>query len=152
VLFWIVAMSVGLWLTWVLARRIVRPVDSLDRAAAEVARQNYDYRVPVNSRDELGRLASTFNSMCASLQQARQDLIRHERISTIGRRPSIVHDLRNPLAAIHCGAEMLVDTDLAPAQVKRLAETSIAPRAASRDAQSCDARAAPGSRTCKLRQ
>jgi len=122
VLSWIVAMSVGLWLTWLLARRIVRPVDSLDRAAAEVARQNYDYRVPVNSRDELGRLASTFNSMCASLQQARQDLIRHERISTIGRlASSIVHDLRNPLAAIYGGAEMLVDTDLAPAQVKRLA-------------------------------
>ncbi|MDP2997954.1 MAG: ATP-binding protein [Bryobacterales bacterium] len=122
VLFWGAAMSVGLWLTWLLARRIVRPVDSLDRAAAEVARQNYDYRVPVNSRDELGRLASTFNSMCASLQRARQELIRHERISTIGRLAgSIVHDLRNPLAAIYGGAEMLVDTDLAPAQVKRLA-------------------------------
>ena len=122
VLSWVAAMSIGLWLTWLLARRIVRPVDSLDRAAAEVARQNYDYRVPVNSRDELGRLASTFNSMCASLQRARQDLIRHERISTIGRLAgSIVHDLRNPLAAIYGGAEMLVDTDLAPAQVKRLA-------------------------------
>ncbi len=122
VLSWFFAMSVGLWLTWILARRIVRPVDSLDRAATEVARQNYDYRVPVKSRDELGRLASTFNSMCASLQQARENLIRHERISTIGRlASSIVHDLRNPLAAIYGGAEMLVDTDLAPAQVKRLA-------------------------------
>jgi len=43
-------------------------------------------------------------------------------ISTIGRLSgSIVHDLRNPLAAIYGGAEMLVDADLPPAHVKRLA-------------------------------
>jgi len=33
----------------------------------------------------------------------------------------LVHDLRNPLAAIFGGAEMLVDSALSPAQVKRLA-------------------------------
>jgi signal transduction histidine kinase len=60
--------------------------------------------------------------MCASIQSARQELIRQERISTIGRMASsIVHDLRNPLAAIYGGAEMMVDTDLTPAQVKRVA-------------------------------
>jgi signal transduction histidine kinase len=60
--------------------------------------------------------------MCASIRQAREDLIRQERISTIGRLSgSIVHDLRNPLAAIYGGAEMLVDGDLPPAHVKRLA-------------------------------
>jgi signal transduction histidine kinase len=70
----------------------------------------------------MGRLARTFNMMCASIRQAREDLIRQERISTIGRLSgSIVHDLRNPLAAIYGGAEMLVDTDLPPAHVKRLA-------------------------------
>ncbi|MEO7144740.1 MAG: HAMP domain-containing sensor histidine kinase, partial [Bryobacteraceae bacterium] len=47
---------------------------------------------------------------------------RRERISTIGRlSTSIVHDLRNPLAAIYGGAEMLVDGDLSPEQVQRLA-------------------------------
>jgi signal transduction histidine kinase len=78
--------------------------------------------VEVRSEDEMGRLARTFNTMCASIRQAREDLIRHERISTIGRLSgSIVHDLRNPLAAIYGGAEMLVDADLPPAHVKRLA-------------------------------
>src|SRR6202040_2687284 len=84
--------------------------------------QNYDYRVPVEGLDELGRLAQTFNDMCTSIQSAREELIRQERISTIGRlSSSIVHDLRNPLAAIYGGSEMLVDSDLAPPQVKRLA-------------------------------
>ena len=122
ILLWLLAISAGLGLTYVLARRIVEPVKELDRAAAEVARQNYDHRVKVVSQDELGRLARTFNAMCASIQQARQELIRQERISTIGRlSSSIVHDLRNPLAAVYGGAEMLVDSELTPVQVKRLA-------------------------------
>ena len=122
VVLWILAVSMGFGLTYLLARRIVEPVRQLDRAAAEVARQNYAIQVQVHSEDELGRLARTFNGMCASIRQAREDLIRQERISTIGRLSgSIVHDLRNPLAAIYGGAEMLVDADLPPSHVKRLA-------------------------------
>ncbi len=122
VLLWALAVFAGLGLTYLLARRIVEPVKQLDRAAAEVARQNYAIEVEVTGEDEMGRLARTFNNMCASIRQAREDLIRQERISTIGRLSgSIVHDLRNPLAAIYGGAEMLVDADLPPAHVKRLA-------------------------------
>ena len=96
VMLWLFAITSGFVLTYVLARRIVNPVRELDRAAAEVTRQNYAIQVPVDSEDELGRLAATFNSMCASIRQAREDLIRQERISTIGRlSSSIVHDLRN---------------------------------------------------------
>ncbi|HTM52307.1 MAG TPA: ATP-binding protein [Bryobacteraceae bacterium] len=122
VLTWLCAVIVGLALTFLLARRIVEPVNQLDRAAAEVARQNYDFRLSVRSDDELGRLARTFNAMCDSIRSARAELIRQERIATIGRlSSSIVHDLRNPLAAIYGGAEMLVDTELSTPQMKRLA-------------------------------
>jgi signal transduction histidine kinase len=62
--------------------------------------------------------------MCDSIRAARDDLIRQEQIATIGRlSSSIVHDLRNPLAAIYGGAEMLVDADLSPEQRHRLAVT-----------------------------
>src|SRR5438094_2158627 len=122
VLTWLCALIVGLVMTSLLARRIVEPVKQLDRAAAEVSRQNYDFRLAVGSNDELGRLARTFNAMCDSNQSARAELIRQERIATIGRlSSSIVHDLRNPLAAIYGGAEMLVDTELSTPQMKRLA-------------------------------
>jgi signal transduction histidine kinase len=60
--------------------------------------------------------------MCDSIQNAREDLIRQEQISTISRlSSSLVHDLRNPLAAIYGGAEMLVDAELSPEQQRRLA-------------------------------
>jgi signal transduction histidine kinase len=119
---WIGAMLAGIGLTYLLARRLLRPVQELSRAAAEIGKGNYDVRVTVQGQDEFGRLAETFNSMCASIRQGRDELIRQERISTIGRlSTSIIHDLRNPLAAIYGGAEMLVDTELSPEQVRRLA-------------------------------
>lgn len=118
----LVALMAGVVLTHLLARRILGPVEKLDEAASQIARQNYDFRVEVASNDELGRLAGTFNSMCASIQKAREELIRQERLSTIGRMAtSIVHDLRNPLAAIYGGAEMLVDSEMPPSTVRRLA-------------------------------
>jgi signal transduction histidine kinase len=119
---WLGAVLAGIGVTYLLARRLLKPVDELDRAATEIATGNYNVRVPVEGGGEIGRLAKTFNSMCASLSKAREDLIRQERIATIGRlSTSIIHDLRNPLAAIYGGAEMLVDTKLSGTQVQRLA-------------------------------
>jgi signal transduction histidine kinase len=49
----------------------------------------------------------------------REELKRQERIATIGRLSTwIVHHLRNPLAAIYGGAEMLIDGNLSPQQVE----------------------------------
>jgi signal transduction histidine kinase len=121
-LIWLVAVAAGILLSYALTRRIVDPIVRLDVAAAAVAAHNYDSRVPVERQDELGRLAVTFNSMCSSIQKAQHDLIQQERLATIGHlSTSIVHDLRNPLAAIYGGSEMLVDGELPPPAVKRLA-------------------------------
>ncbi len=119
---WIFAVLAGLAFTYLLARRIVEPIERLDRAAAQIAQGNYDCRVDVTGGDEIARLAATFDAMRRSILDAREELIRRERIATIGLlSTSIVHDLRNPLAAIYGGAEMLVDNDLPPDQVRRLA-------------------------------
>ncbi len=119
---WLLALIATLAVTYFVARKIMRPVAELDRAAAAIAKENYDYKVTVHSQDELGRLAETFQTMCDSIRRAREELIRQERISTIGQlSTSIVHDLRNPLAAIYAGAEMLMDSHLGEEQTKRLA-------------------------------
>jgi len=119
---WAAAIVAGIFVSMFLARRLLQPIREMDQAAARIAEQEYDTRVPEGGNDELGRLARTFNAMCESIQGARQELIRQERISTIGRlSSSIVHDLRNPLAAIYGGAEMMMDGNLSPAQLQRLA-------------------------------
>jgi len=122
VFIWAAAILAGIGVSMLLARRILRPIRQLDQAAALIAEQKYGTRVPEGGNDELGRLARTFNAMCRSIQDAREELIRQERISTIGRlSSSIVHDLRNPLASIYGGAEMMMDGDLNPGQLQRLA-------------------------------
>ena len=121
-LIWAAAVLAGLAVSVLLARRILRPIRQLDQAAALIAGESYGAQVPVHGDDELGRLALTFNAMSGSIQSAREELIRRERISTIGQlSSSIVHDLRNPLASIYGGAEMMMDGDLSPDQLQRLA-------------------------------
>ena len=119
---WIAAVVLGLSATYLLTRRLMLPLQQLDAAAAEIGRGNYQVQVPVEGSGEIARLTESFNTMSNSLTKAREDLIRQERISTIGRlSTSIIHDLRNPLAAIYGGSEMLVDHNLSPTQVQRLA-------------------------------
>lgn len=121
-LIWLAAVVAGIAVSVLLARRILHPIRQLDQAAALIAGENYGAQVPVHGDDELGRLALTFNAMSGSIQSAREELIRRERISTIGQlSSSIVHDLRNPLASIYGGAEMMMDGDLSPHQLQRLA-------------------------------
>lgn len=119
---WAAALAAGLLLISLLARKLLRPLGQLDAAARRIAQGDFSVHLTPASGDETGRLALSFNLMSASLREAREELIRQERISTIGRlSTSLVHDLRNPLAAIYGGAEMLVDSHLSPAQVRRLA-------------------------------
>ncbi|MBV9611381.1 MAG: HAMP domain-containing histidine kinase [Acidobacteriaceae bacterium] len=119
---WFATVVVALLVSLFTTRRLLEPVQRLDRAATEIASRNYDYRVPITGNDEFSRLAATFNHMCDSIQQAQTDLIRQEQINTIGRLgSSLVHDLRNPLAAIYGGAEMLVDGHLPADQTRRIA-------------------------------
>jgi signal transduction histidine kinase len=119
VLAWAGAMALGLALSYALARKIVQPVRELNAAAQEVAKENYGVRVSEDGADELGVLGRTFNRMCASIEHARAELIRREQITAVGRlAASIAHDLRNPLAAIQGGAEMVAEFDLPSEQVK----------------------------------
>jgi signal transduction histidine kinase len=119
---WGITILAALLISSYTTRRLLAPVKLLDYAAKQIGAGNYSFRVPEEGSDELARLASTFNKMCESIAQARAELIRQEQIQTIGRLgTSLVHDLRNPLAAIYGGAEMLVDGHMPPEHVGRIA-------------------------------
>ncbi len=151
VIAWLVAMTIGLVLSYLLARRVVRPVHALNQAAQQVARENYSVRVPEDSHDELGVLSRTFNHMSASIEDARAEQVRTGQITAIGRlAASIAHDLRNPLAAIVGGSEMISEFDLPAEQMK---QTAVHIHKAARRMESMlseigqVARAEPGKRT-----
>ncbi|HYM82595.1 MAG TPA: ATP-binding protein [Candidatus Dormibacteraeota bacterium] len=57
-----------------LARNLVRPIESIQSAAASIGSGALDQRIEVTSRDELGALAEEFNRMAARLQAYYADL------------------------------------------------------------------------------
>jgi two-component system sensor histidine kinase MprB len=82
------------------ADRAVRPVRRLTVAAEEVGRTgDLATRIDVVGHDELGRLAASFNSMLAGLEQARsaqQQLV-----------ADASHELRTPLTSLRTNIEVL---------------------------------------------
>ena len=65
----LVAFTISLELTFLLARSVVDPISRLQAATARVAAGDLDVRVPVASTDETGRLAQSFNEAVAGLSE-----------------------------------------------------------------------------------
>lgn len=89
--------------------RVTRPVEQLAEAAGEVASGNWNTHVPVDSSDELGALAESFNRMTEQLQEQRQQLVQAERVAAwreLARR--LAHELKNPLFPLQLTVENLV--------------------------------------------
>jgi two-component system sensor histidine kinase MprB len=87
-------------LAWLIARRIVRPIEDLTRTATNVATtQNLDNPIAVSRRDEIGRLASSFNSMLDALRTSREQQRRLVMDAS--------HELRTPLTALRTNIDLL---------------------------------------------
>ena len=54
---------------YVFARRITRPIKRLTDQAAQITDGNLDQEIPVDSRDEIGQLALSFNDMVRALKR-----------------------------------------------------------------------------------
>lgn len=88
-------------LSWLLARRLTRPLGELVRATARVADGEAAVTVPVRGDDELAQLGRAFNAMAAELGEARAA----QRAFLL----SVSHELKTPLTAIRGYAEALED-------------------------------------------
>ncbi|MEO7599372.1 MAG: ATP-binding protein [Opitutus sp.] len=67
----IVAFVLSLLVAWRLAASLLKPIKALTASAMAVGEGDLDRTVPVVSRDELGRLAQSFNQMSAKLRSYR---------------------------------------------------------------------------------
>lgn len=96
-----IAAAVALLLGLLLTRQITRPVRALTSAARGVARGRFDSRVKVSSKDELGEMAQSFNSMASSLEGSEQS---RRRLTA-----DIAHELRTPLTVIEGTVDAMLD-------------------------------------------
>ncbi len=88
-------------LSVIFSRRLTRPIMRVAAAAEAISEGQLKTRVAVSGRDEISRLAETFNRMAQALE--RQESLRKKLIS------NVAHELRTPLAAIRGEMEGMID-------------------------------------------
>lgn len=92
----------------VLSRNVVRPVNRLREATALVAAGDLETRVAVDGPQEIADLGESFNRMTDALRKGRDELLRSERMASVGHLSAgMAHEIGNPLAAIIGYLEML---------------------------------------------
>lgn len=100
-------LVVGLLIT-VYARRVLAPLTAMTGRARAVAHGDLSARKVVATGDEIGELATTFETMVAAIKRARAELVQAERLATIGKMAAhISHEVRNPLSSIGLNLELL---------------------------------------------
>jgi signal transduction histidine kinase len=121
-----IILVVGAGLAWMVSRRLTGPLGDLTEASEGIASGDYTRRVPAVRDDELGRLAVSFNSMAAQIEDGRrgleqrvaerttelrgalerlslaqQEVVRTEKLAFLGQLAGGVgHELRNPLGVM----------------------------------------------------
>jgi signal transduction histidine kinase len=110
---WLLLLVLGVGIlaiasTFLLSRRILHPVEELTMVAREMGRGDLSRRVTVRSKDEIGELASTFNTMADGL--ARIERLRRNMVE------DVAHELRTPITNIRCHLEGIQDGLVQPSR------------------------------------
>ncbi len=97
----LITLLIALILAAYLARRLAQPIKDITNSADEIAKGNFKQKVTVDSDDELGKLADSFNYMAAEVGNSvklRQNFIMN-----------VSHELKTPLTSIQGFTEALLD-------------------------------------------
>jgi two-component system sensor histidine kinase BaeS len=86
---------------YLLSRRVLRPIEALTTAAAQLGGGDLHQRVPASGSDELAALGQSFNRMAEALQRSEE---RQRHLVA-----DVAHELRTPLANLRGYLEALKD-------------------------------------------
>lgn len=122
----LVAIALALATAGIVARGILRPVDSGSTAAARIAAGDLSARLPAGGADEFARFAAEFNRMADSLAAT---VARLEASESQNRRfvADVSHELRTPMTALVAEASIIeAGLERLPPDARRAAELLVA--------------------------
>lgn len=94
-------VSIALILWFLVEELVGKPVRKLVQATNIVASGDLDYKIPVTSTDELGRLARSFNDMTQELAEAHRKVYQYDKLASVGRLAAgVAHEINNPLTGV----------------------------------------------------
>jgi signal transduction histidine kinase len=97
----LLALGFSVIVALVMARLILRPIQSLTRATEAIAHGNYAQRIEYTGHDEVGRLAAAFNYMAQ--QVARSQQLLRDFLANVS------HELKTPLTSIQGFSQAMLD-------------------------------------------
>ena len=101
-----------------LARRALRPVDTMSLTARRITAEDLSRRIPgAGTGDELDRLAETLNAMLDRLEDAFGEVRRFA--------ADAAHELRTPLTALRGGIEVALRGERSPEEYRRVLRSSL---------------------------
>ncbi len=112
-----VGLVISVFLSLLLAKTMIAPIQELTHAAEKVASGDFTDKVENSSKDEIGVLTRTFNDMALQLEETLDDLKRSEQM----RREfvaNVSHELRTPITGVKSYAETLAADPDMPADTR----------------------------------
>ena len=97
--------------TLVLVRFMLRPVSTLKKTTELLAAGNYDKRVKITEEDEIGELATHFNTMAQAIEKHVGELREEAEKRTLFM-SALTHELKTPMTAISGYAQTLLHTKM----------------------------------------
>lgn len=106
--------STGLFLTITFSRNLSSSLRELTATSKKIGSGNFEVKLPVRSRDELGQLAEAINKMSLDLKNSTWQRLRAESASEVKSRflANMSHEIRTPLGVILGLTEILKDPQL----------------------------------------
>jgi C4-dicarboxylate-specific signal transduction histidine kinase len=103
-------VALGLAVGALLARQVTRPLEDVTRATSRIATHPDGELplLPVQSRDEVGQLTESFNSMTIELKRSQEEALAAAKFAFAGELAAMVaHEVRTPLSVMRSSAQML---------------------------------------------